>query len=64
MKLEPLTLGERIVMIARIAAAEHVRQVVNRAIRVEQEAALRQARMAPGTFNDTSTIKPDPQEAA
>lgn len=26
MKLDPLTLGERMVMIARIAAAEHIRQ--------------------------------------
>lgn len=64
MKLEPLTLGERIVMLARIAAAEHVRQVVNRAIRAKQEAQLRQAKMTPGTFNVTSTIGRDPQEAA
>ncbi len=61
MKLEPLTLGERIVMIARIATAEHIRQHVKQA---EREASQRETPMTPGTFNNSATIKRDPQEAA
>ena len=66
MKLKPLTLGERMVMIARIAAAEHIRQAAAEAgvdlVRIQT--LLREAHMPPGPFNSNPPIKPDPQEAA
>lgn len=67
MNWKPLTLGERMVMIARIAAAEHVRQAIDAAdtelrtregvLRMTSEVAL-----APGTFSDQHSITPDERD--
>jgi hypothetical protein len=73
MTLDPLTLGERMVMIARIAAAEHIRQAAKGAgVEIAQlRMLIREAKLTPelsnldpGTFNTSSAIKHDPREAA
>ena len=64
MNLDVLTLGERMVMVARIAAAEHIRQTARgEGVEIAQISMLiREARMPepakinPVSFNTTHTI--------
>jgi hypothetical protein len=72
MRLEPLTLGERMVMIARIAAAEHIRQAAKKdGVEIAQiQTLIREAKMpqlsklTPGAFQTTRPIGHGSGEAA
>lgn len=66
MNLKTLTLGERMVMAARIAAAEHIRQAAKASgVDVAQvQRLLSNASGTAGTFNTVHPIKLDPKEAA